>query len=215
MRSAGLATHYLPSRLLPELEARLHRLGEQHAAGPPSGTGSGAPPSSSASFSSAPALQLPGAAPYAGDEGSGGSSVRGRYLDLSEINDVICGLEAEAGPLPEGQLGVQLPWISRHFGGSSGGSGPALASEAVEHIISSLRQRQSQLPEGGPEAAWIGEALQALAKQVPACMGCCKAAHCIALAYFVYPTLTAFTSPCPVQEFPLVSVRDHGAVPAH
>ena len=163
MRSAGLATHYLPSRLLPELEARLHRLGEQRASGPPSGYSSRAPPSSSAS-SSAPAHHLPGTSPYA----SGGvNSVRGRYLDLSEINDVICGLEAEAGPMPEGHLGAQLPWISRHFGNSSsGGSGPVLASEAVEHIISSLRQRQSQLTDVGPEAAWIGETLQSLAKQV-------------------------------------------------
>ncbi|KAG1653896.1 hypothetical protein FOA52_013779 [Chlamydomonas sp. UWO 241] len=137
VRTAGLATHYVPSHLLHEVEGRLHRLG--------------------------PAAR-----------------------DLSVVAGVLSQLEHEGGALPTGPLLQALPWIDAHFGGPS-----------VGHIIESLTVRRAQLvtmqqqqqqqqqqqhrgqqqgaqpttqQQGGcckAEAAWLDEALAALAKGSP------------------------------------------------
>ena len=163
VRSAGLATHFIPSHRLPDLEARLQKLGEDSR-----GRGRTSPPDPTASTSDAsPASHLPGP-PLDNDAGdrdnalsgascrSGGG--RGQPLDLSDLDRVISEAEAEAGPLPVGHLHEMMPWISRHFTGPVAG--------AVGSIVSSLELRRQQLGESssGPEAEWVGETLRALAK---------------------------------------------------
>lgn len=140
MRTSGLATHYIPSRLLPEIESRLRRLGERRGSSAPSHAVS----------------RLPGAPPSRDDRRvhDGGHGP----LELSAINRVLCELESEAGPLPDGPLVHQLPWIRKHFGSREA---------SVGSVIASLRLSQGQLKgqQGvNLEANWVEETLTALAK---------------------------------------------------
>ena len=100
VKTSGLATHYIPIWLLPELETRLRTLGANRR-------------SASAPLLSAAASHTHVSLP----------------LDLSSINQVLSELESEAGIPPEGSLTPQqLSWIRRHFGGREPSVGLILAS---------------------------------------------------------------------------------------
>ncbi len=112
-----------------------------------------------------------------GADATGGCGSRGEPLDLSEVNEVLCQLEAEGGPEPQGQLGDQARWVERHFGGAKAASLQAiLASLEVRQreLADERRQRSGEGQEADEgkklmdlEASWIGETLLALARGSP------------------------------------------------
>ena len=135
VRTSGLATHYIPSWLLPELETRLRTLGANRR------------------MASAPLLS---------DASSAAASHThvSLPLDLSSINQVLSELESEAGPPLEGSLTPQqLSWIRRHFGGREPSVGSILAS-----MRSRLKQLGQHPGREAAEVAWTEETLVALDK---------------------------------------------------